>query len=346
MSGNVGERPLRVGVCLSLSGKFARFGTQAARALRIWQSMDGAAELVIEDDESSPRTLEARLPRVASRCDILLGPYSTRLARRAGDIAAAEDRLLWNHGGSGDDVESGHPGHVVSVLTPTSRYAEPFLRHVAGDRERAQLRIANGKGSFGRQAADGAAQMASLLGMDVVRIGPEDELSSGILPEKWDLFAVGQFEDDVETVKSSRTFAHPTRHVCAVAAGVREFAGAMGDAEGVFGIAQWFPGSGLTPEIGPAETGFLTAYSNLAGTSPDYPAVQAVAGAALAVHCARLAGGTTRDLLWSAAAALDTDTLFGAFRIDPVTGVQVGHETVLVRWTGKEPARVPPRFTQ
>ena len=33
------------------------------------------------------------------------------------------------------------------------------------------------------------------------------------------------------------------------------------------------------------------------------------------------------------AAALDTDTLFGRFRINPVTGAQVKHEAALVRWT-------------
>jgi hypothetical protein len=70
---------------------------------------------------------------------------------------------------------------------------------------------------------------------------------------------------------------------------------------------------------------------------PDYPAVQAVAGAVLATHCARQAGSVTRDALWAAACALDTSTLFGGFRIDPVTGAQVKHRTVLVRWGAEGP---------
>ncbi len=37
--------------------------------------------------------------------------------------------------------------------------------------------------------------------------------------------------------------------------------------------------------------------------------------------------------LWAQAAELDTATLFGGFRIDPVTGAQVKHEAALVRWT-------------
>jgi branched-chain amino acid transport system substrate-binding protein len=53
----------------------------------------------------------------------------------------------------------------------------------------------------------------------------------------------------------------------------------------------------------------------------------------VAAHCARLAGDTAPRALWSAAAALDTSTLFGRFRIDARTGVQMAHDMVLVRWS-------------
>lgn len=105
----------------------------------------------------------------------------------------------------------------------------------------------------------------------------------------------------------------------------------------MFGIAQWFPGSGHKALIGPSEHEFVSAYSRGA---PDYPAVQAVAGAVLAAHCARLAGSTRPGDLWSAAAALNTTTLFGDFRIDPASGAQIKHQTVLLRWVKGEPVLV------
>jgi len=76
-----GSHAIRVGACLSLTGRHARFGTQAARGLEAWRKLDGAAALIIEDDESSPHRVERVLPRVAGRCDVLLGPYSTQLMR-------------------------------------------------------------------------------------------------------------------------------------------------------------------------------------------------------------------------------------------------------------------------
>jgi hypothetical protein len=107
----------------------------------------------------------------------------------------------------------------------------------------------------------------------------------------------------------------------------------MAAPDGVYGVGQWFPGSGGRAELGPTEAEFLTAYSSLTGVAPDYPAVQAAAGAIIATHCAKLAGGVAREELWAAAAGLDTATLFGGFMIDPATGAQARHETVLVRWS-------------
>jgi ABC-type branched-subunit amino acid transport system substrate-binding protein len=328
------SRRLRIGACLSLSGKFAQFGRQAAQGLETWRSLDGAAEILIEDDQSDRRTIETVLPGVAARCDILLGPYSTQLMRAAGRMAAESGWLVWNHGGSGDDVESAHPGHIVSVLTPTSRYAEPFLRRLAGEPgERHDLCIVHGPGSFGRQVADGAEAIARRAGIRTVRVAADDQVPPPGISAEWDLFSAGVFEQDAELVSKALRSAAPPRRVCAIAAGVREFGRVVDDPDGVFGIAQWFPGSKDEVALGPSEEDFLSAYADAGGGLPDYPAVQAMAGAVIAAYCARLAGGATRGGLWEAAASLETSTLFGGFKIDPGRGTQVKHQTVLVQWT-------------
>lgn len=328
---------LRIGACLSLTGKFGRFGRQAAAGLEAWRSLTGEAELIIEDDRSDRRALAEVLPGMAARCNLLLGPYSTVLMRAAGRMAAENGWLAWNHGGSGDDVETAHPGHVVSVLTPTSQYAEPFLRHIAkGDP--AELVIVHGTGSFGRQVADGAMAIAHQLGTHATSVSPDDDLCR---EGEWDLLSAGVFEDDTSLTARALELARPPRHICAIAAGVHDFSGAVANPEGVFGIAQWFPGSGGHVTTGPTEREFLHAYAGLDGHDPDYPAVQAAAGAALATHCAELAGSTERGDLWAAAVSLQASTLFGAFGIDRQTGAQVKHRTVLVHWAGGELAMPP-----
>jgi hypothetical protein len=256
--------------------------------------------------------------------------------RAAGDIAADRGWLVWNHGGSGDDVEEAHPGHVVSVLTPTSRYAEPFLRYIVGD-ERGELVIASGAGSFGRQVTDGAGKIAGQLGIRTVRVAAKDQLPPLDLRGEWDLFSAGVFEQDAELVSNAQRLPNPPHRICAVAAGVRQFGHVIDDPEGIFGIAQWFPDGSASPELGPGEDEFVRSYSAAAGMLPDYPAVQAAGGAVLAMRCAGVAGSTRREDLWAAAKSLETSTLFGAFGIDHLSGVQVKHQTVLVRWAEGKP---------
>lgn len=328
---------LRVGACLSLSGQFARFGLQAARGLEVWAALDGGADVLIEDDASDVGQLQALLPGVAARCDLLLGPYSTVLMRAAGDMAAKNGWLVWNHGGSGDDVETAHPGHVVSVLTPTSRYMEPFLDYLATDAGLMRgLGIAYGRGRFGRQVASGAETYARQRGFNHIRMGPADEILAEDLPDQWNLITAGTFEDDTETVIRARGLAKPPRITCAVAAGVREFGRTVERPDGTFGVAQWFSGARHSVLVGPFEHEFLSAYSAAVDAMPDYPAIQAAATASIATNCAKQVGSTDAELLWRVSAALDTVTLYGAFRIDMSTGAQVGHQTVLTRWTDGE----------
>ncbi|MDF5752876.1 hypothetical protein [Spongiactinospora sp. TRM90649] len=368
-----GEARVRVGVCLSLSGRYAGFGRQAGEALAAWSSLDPSVELVVEDDRGEARILEALLPNVLARCDLVLGPYATGLTRAAARVAADAGRLLWNHGGAGDDVQAAHPGHLISVPTPASRYAEPFIAHLARSAPPAPLWIARGKGDFARQVERGARETARGLGI-VVAEG--DMPSSGV----WDLLCAGSFGEDIATVNAATAAPCPPRHVCATAAGVGRFGTAADRPEGVYGMAQWAalamrpespdrtgdrptdhlrgaqgragsPGraDGTQPDgtrggrvvpagragrgawVGPSEGELVAVWRRV----PDYPGVQAVAAAILAVYCARLAGATAREALWDVAASLDTRTFFGAFQVDPRTGVQAGHENVLVRWVSR-----------
>ncbi|MEU1877774.1 ABC transporter substrate-binding protein [Streptosporangium sp. NPDC020072] len=322
---------LTLGAFLSLSGKHARFGHQAQLGLEIWHTANPALNLLIQDDHSDPAVLRAGFRDLADRCDLLLGPYSTHLTRTAAHLAADHDRLLWNHGGSGDDVEASHPGHLVSILTPTSQYATPFLHHLTTTTP-LPLWIATGKGSFGRQVSDGAETTAHTLGLPTVRLGPSDDLANATTTQPWALLCAGAFEEDVETIERARALPVPPQVVCAVAAGVHEFGQALDNPQGTYGIGQWFPGTTPTPRLGMDEHTFLTAYHDRTGVLPDYPAVQAVAAATIATHCATTAGSTSRTALWQAATDLETTTLFGAFKIDPHTGTQRGHQPALIRW--------------
>jgi ABC-type branched-subunit amino acid transport system substrate-binding protein len=325
---------------LSLSGRFARFGTEAANGLRLWAEEAGT-ELTIVDDRSDPDELRRRLSSIALEVDLLFGPYSTVLTRAAVPIAERSGRLLVNHGGAGGGMN--HPGMVMNILTPARRYAMPFVERLA--RVGGGLLVtAAGRGAFGRDVVDGAVEAGRSAGLRVQAMD-FGHPPSGV----WDLLSAGVYEDDIAMVRAARALAEPPRHVGSVAAGVASFGHDVEDAEGVFGIGQWAPGSASSPgtpgsgdtadpggsvDAGMDEPGFLRAWGDRFGGEPDYPAVQAYAAGVIASAAMEKAESSTRQALWRAVRTLDITTVFGRFRIDPDTGEQVGHAVALTRWRG------------
>jgi hypothetical protein len=194
------------------------------------------------------------------------------------------------------------------------------------------LWVVRGRGRFARQVAAGAVAQAEQDGLQAIEKRAGEGFSFEDAPAAWDLFCAGTFEDDVTIVKAARSAEKPPRAICSIAAGVQDFASEVDGVDGIYGIAQWFPGVAERPELGPAEEDFLAAYSDVAHGRPDYPAVQAAAGAVLATHCAEIAGRLDRRALWEAAVGLDTTTLVGGFKIDSSTGAQIKHTTVLLQW--------------
>ena len=294
----------------------------------------------IVDDEGTPQGAAEAAHRFGPRVDLLLGPYSTVLANAAARAIEEDGGLLWNHGGSGSHVERGYPGHVVSILTPTRRYADPFLAWLEAVSSATELWIAAGAGRFARQVAGGAAAGCARAGIEHRRVASAELIRGPAVSGPWNLFSAGSFEEDVELANWATRSGLPPRVMCAVGAGVHRFRDAAGRHDGVLGVAQWAAGRRAAAAEGPAEAHFLQAYLDRWHQPLDYPGIQAVAGAVIAVHCARTAGQTGRQALWCAAAELRTSTLFGDFEIDPSTGEQVGHRVVLVHWDGDRLALV------
>jgi hypothetical protein len=281
-------------------------------------------DLIVLDDASEPNRVGPCLRELTERTDVQLGPYSTQLMRAANMALPELDCLLWNHGGSGDDVEAAHPGRTISILTPTSGYAQPFVRMVSESDPGTPLILVAGRGSFARQVITGAEMSAQRVGVPIER----NDLGAAPADGAWNLFCAGTFEQDVETVHRARAMSNPPRLIGCVAAGVREFGTSVPAPTGIYGIAQWLPGQGGTVALGPSEESFLLGYAAV----PDYPAVQAVAAAVLARYCSQVSGFAV-DALWRTATTLRTTTLYGKFAVDPLTGAQRAHETVLTQWS-------------
>src|SRR5262249_28386039 len=113
------EPEITVGLSISLTGKHRPQGQQAFQGIHLWQSYINArgglafrngakrpVRLIWYDDRSqisAARTNVVKLLR-EDQIDILLGPYSSGLTMSVAEIAEEHKKVLWNHGGSSDDI--------------------------------------------------------------------------------------------------------------------------------------------------------------------------------------------------------------------------------------------------
>jgi ABC-type branched-subunit amino acid transport system substrate-binding protein len=312
--------PTTAALTLSLTGPFARQGTDAAEGVRLWAETAGV-RLTLADDAGSAATAAEAYASWIGRVDLLLGPYSSGLVRAIAPQVPDAGRLLWNHGGSADDLAQ--PG-VVSVPAPASSYFDGVVEEAVA-RQVDQVVVVRGAGRFALAVADGAVTRASERGLasrtvEATAVEVEDADGTALL-------VVGRFEHDVAVVRRLQDDPKTPALLAAVAAGIPAFGQELGQAaEGVLGPVQWWP-TPQQPEIGPSGTEFLTRYWHRTGRDPSYPAAQAAAAGYLA-HAAHRAGMAAEDVVnWA------SSTLLGDFALDAAWR-QIGHRVTTVRWLG------------
>lgn len=312
--------PSTAALTLSLTGPFQRQGTEAAEGVRLWAEMAGIRLILVDDGGSTDTAVQAYTDWVDS-IDLLIGPYSSGLVRAVASLVRDAGRLLWNHGGSADDLAQ--PG-VAFLPAPASSYFDGVVDEAVA-RQVDQVVVARGAGPFARAVADGAARRASESGLDIRIVDAswvdvEDAAATALL-------IVGRFEEDLAAVRRLLDRRQSPALLAAVAAGIPAFGQELGPAaEGVLGPAQWWP-TARRPEIGPSGTEFVTCYRQRTGHKPSYPAAQAAAAGYLAhaAHQLRLTGHNV--VHWA------TSTLLGDFDLDAAWR-QVGHRVTTVRWQG------------
>ena len=329
---------LRVLVVTPLSGPLVGFGRTTAAALRLWA--DHAVELprpwrtvrlAVEDAHPHPALAMQR--GLASRPHLIFGPYGSGPTLQ---VLRATGRVVWNHGGAVSTIRwPSFPG-VVNVLAPASTYFLGILEAVRSVEPEpgGGVVVLHARSGFGADVARGAAEAASRLGFRTTAIGFAQGgagRAASRVPDADVLLVAGSFEDELAAARA--LLQRPWRAAGFVGAGVDEVLAPLGATrEGLLGPTQWMASAAREPDEGPDSQWFATRYRSAVGKPPPYPAAQAFAAGVLAARCLREAE-TVDDAAQSAAARrLVCRTLYGRFRLDPATGLQVGHRVLTVQW--------------
>jgi branched-chain amino acid transport system substrate-binding protein len=344
---------ISVGISISLSGRYRLQGEQVLRGVQLWvarvnqkggiyieeRARSLPVELIAYDDRSKTDRAKENVAELIKerRVDILLGPYSSVLTMAVAPIAENEKKVLWNHGGASDAICKQGWYYLVSVLSPASYYLralpsylmtrEPPLRQI--------LCFTSSVGTFPAYVAQGLEDAAKSIGLMVVNVPftpPFDvrQLTGTAPVQDSDfLIGIGNFQEEIEIV----SHLAGTKPLAAVAAGSTAFGESLGSkAEGIIGPSQWEPEIHRLEFKGPNSEWFRYHFEKMFGAAPEYTAAQGFATGVVIQEAIRRAGGLGDERLRKTVADFDIHTFYGAFRINPKSGCQIGHQPVLVRW--------------
>jgi ABC-type branched-subunit amino acid transport system substrate-binding protein len=315
----MGTATTTAAVTLSLTGPFARQGTEAAQGLEFWAEEAGVRLTIVDDGGLQSAALQAYAAWLDQGVDLLVGPYASGLVGAVAPLVCDAGQLLYNHGGSADDLPR---PRLVSLPAPASTYFHGAVQEAVA-RQLDRMLVARGPGRFAQAVAAGAVARASQRGIDAQTIMVDSVTAADAAGAA--LLVVGRFEQDMAVIRRIRGWRRVPALLAAVAAGLPAFGEQLGPAaEGVLGPVQWWP-SGRRPQVGPSGADFADRYRGRTGREPSYVAAQAAAAGYLAhgAHRRGLAAETVRRWV--------TSTLLGDFALD-AGWRQVGHRVRTIRW--------------
>ncbi|HET7637499.1 MAG TPA: ABC transporter substrate-binding protein [Ktedonobacteraceae bacterium] len=328
---------LRAALVTPLTGPLAPFGQACATGITLWAEHAALlpppwTDVALDVRDTGSDVGASIRAALDTHPDVLFGPYgsSTMLA-----AARVTNRVVWNHSGATSRLSRPEFPQVINVLSPASTYFAGVLQAVrAFDPGAATVSLFHTTSGFGRDVATGAASTATNLKFKVQAIPFEPyhaASAASIVPYADILLVVGSFADElaVAPILLTRTW----RAAAFVGAGVEEVLAPLGNQrEGLLGPAQWIATAALEPDEGPSSDWFVTKYRDVAGVDPPYPAAQAFAAGLLCARCLRDSGRCEDTAQLAAARQLVCTTLYGAFRLDPLSGLQSGHQMLIVQW--------------
>jgi hypothetical protein len=285
---------------------------------------------VIDAYPSAPAAIAAA---ESGRPDVVFGPYGSGPAVA---VAAASVGVVWNHGGATARLAWPAYPRVVNVLSPASCYLAAVLDTLVAEGLPAgsEIVLLHRDTGFGREVAHGSAVAARRLGLILhpvsFRPGQGPAALEGA-PAGDVLLSAGSFEDDVAIAGLGRQ--RRWRAMGLVAAGVEDLQQAIGArVEGLYGPCQWLADAAVGAADGPGADWFVQRYRDTTGTNPPYPAAAAFAAGIIWQRCSYDAQTIDPFRVLAVSQSLDTTTMFGRFRVDPLTGVQTGHQILVVQW--------------
>jgi branched-chain amino acid transport system substrate-binding protein len=337
--------PVRIGLTLGLTGKYAKLGAMQQRAYLLWQRdvnekgglLGRPVKVLIEDDESTPdKSVELYRSFISEdRVDLLFGPYSSGITAAIAPIADKADYPLVAGGASSDKIWQQGYRNIFGVYTPASRYTVGIL-NLALINDLATVAIVYADDAFSISAGEGARKWAPKLGLNIVmfekfkkgRRDLSDLAEKAKLANPSLLIVAGHFDESVDMRLALKKVGwYPKAYFATVGPVLARYPTALGqDSELTFASSLWEPNLKF-----PRSREFASRFRALYRIEPTYHAATAYAAGQILEEAVKAVGSLTRDKVRQTLQNLQTYTVVGRYQVDP-TGIQVKHFPLTIQW--------------
>ena len=339
------DKPIRIGLSLSLTGRFAAIAGDQEKGYRLWEEgvnrggglLGRPVAVVIHDDASQPENSQAIYRRLIAqdRVDFLFGPYSSLISQAVLPIAAAAKLPILIGGAAADSLWEQAYDNVVGIYTPASKFTLGFFELLVWQGlDRVALLAADDP--FSKDLADSARRWAQRFGLQIVfdadfAKGTQD-LSALATQSRQSgaqvVMMCGHLNEAVNMRRALKGLKWvPAAYYASVGPALPAFKARCGpDAEDVFATSLWEPHANF-----PGSQAFYDTFKTRYGTVPGYHAALAFATGQVLEAAIRqadsAASGVVRDVLFQ----MDIMTIIGRFGIDH-HGKQVRQHTFIIQW--------------
>ncbi len=328
--------PLTVALVTPLTGPAAAHGLAALRAVTLWTRDEQLPppwdEVCVTAYDANPQPAAAMRAAAGAHPEAIFGPHGQHAALAA---CGATERVVFNIGApSTRFVRQAFP-NVINMAAPHSTWTRGVLAAVrAADRRALKVAVLVASGDWALEVVSVTRAAAARLGFEVASsvFRPGQAMGAARrLPPADVLIVQGDPAD--ETTAAEVLLRRPWRAAAFSTAGHDDALAGLGERrEGLLGPRAWSPLLPADAGTGPSVSEFVTDYERMHGQLPAATAAVAYTAGLIFGRCVRLRGRVDDTSVLATARGLDTSTLLGRFRLDPATGLQVGHQGHLVQW--------------
>jgi branched-chain amino acid transport system substrate-binding protein len=353
------QEPIKIGVSLGLTGRFAVMSDALHKGFRIWEQhvnssgglLGRPVQIVCQDDHSSPETacLLYRKLIETEKVDFLFAPYSSMITEAVLPIAEQHGIPILVAGAAADRLWEKGYRNVIGIYTPASKFIIGFLELLVFN-DLDDLAVLYADDSFSVDLANSTQDWVRRFGLNMVLFerfqkGTErlDHLVTRVRESGANVLIVcGHMNEAVHMAESLKRFGwRPKARYASVGPTFPAFRERCGEeADGVFTTSLWEPRTNY-PGAQKFENDFIAAY----GEAPGYHAGLAYAGGQVLAEAISEAGSVDRDQVRSLLFNLDTMTIIGRFGVDQ-TGKQVRQQALIIQWQNGQKEIVWPEAIQ